>query len=683
MSEVYAGQIKSITGKIQVTETHGTNTGKQAARIEDLRALSDEVVHKTINGDKTESVTISGTLTTDQINTETVVANDSISVSNTKLNATGFETDGRAAIGGDVEIGGKLTVKGQDGSETTDQSLAIVAPVVEIAVKTDEDPVIVAKVTDEGIQTEIKADTVKTAANKEVEISASDTDTTATAAIKAKVEQIEGVSIPKAEISATEVITEASSKSTIIAPEIWLKDSNSDSPVNYIKVEHNNNKVVLNAPNINLFANSAATSLKVNNIEGITAETASTILLKANDNTYVQLNNAKNEVILKATTISLDSAATNTAAQLTYDSADSEFRKVKTHTGDDIIADPTGTTGNRIVNNNALRSYNRAVDAKITTTKAELQGSIKDINDNLGTKPANTTTVWKEIKAIQDNISNGLHFRGIFTDKNNVDNPKSGDLIIIGTQEYVYNGTTWQELGDENTHATKTELNNKVAELVAEDADIRVDFAAADAFLKSELEGKINEKVAQGDFEALEGRVGGHDAAIADKLDSSVHTKFVEDQVILDAGQDDRIKAVEDSLKAEGDTYKAIAAKLESSVYETHITAYNNKVSALEATDESLGTRITNIETSLSTGDIHTEIDGVRTLAQQGVNDAAAVSNRVTTLENKLPSQYKLDTGLFGELETDTEGNLTGALIIRTVQKQAAAVNGINNNEVY
>lgn len=615
-TKVYAGQIKSITGKIQVTENHGTNTEKRAARMEDLTALSAGVVHKTINEDKTEAVKISGNLeTTNQISAKTVVANDSISVSNTELNANGFETDGDltaagdATIGGNLFVGGKLTVKGENVSGTTDQSLAIVAPTVEIAVKTDEDPVIVAKVTDDGTQTEIKADTVKTAANKEVEI------------------------------SAAEVITEASSKSTIIAPEIWLKDSNSDSPVNYIKVEDSNDKVVLNAPNINLFANSSNTYLKV-----------------------VNSTNSSN-IELKATNISLDGTA-NTTASLSYET--DEFKTVKSHTGGDILSETT--VPYHIVNNNALRSYNKAVDAKITTTKNDLKGSIDKnatdiatINSTLGTHgisdSGNSPTVWGEIKAIQDNISNGLHFRGVFTDKNKVDNPKPGDLIIIGTQEYVYNDTNseWQELGDENTHATYNYVDTKLADKVAE-------LEKADEALETKLQGNIDDKAAQGDFDALKGRVDGHDTAIADKVaqgDFNALTGRVNDH----------------------DT--AIAAKLESSVYDTHITAYSTKVEALEAKDTEFADKISAIETSLSTGDIHTEIDGVRTLAQQGVNDAAAVSDRVTTLENKLPSQYKLDTGLFGELETDTEGNLTGALIIRTVQKQAAAVNEINNNEVY
>ena len=78
------------------------------------------------------------------------------------------------------------------------------------------------------------------------------------------------------------------------------------------------------------------------------------------------------------------------------------------------------------------------------------------------------------------------------------------------------------------------------------------DFAAADATLKAELEGKINGKVAQGDFDTLKGRVDGHDTAIAGKV-------------------------------AQSD-------------FDNHINAYNAKVSALEGKDTELAGKITALE---------------------------------------------------------------------------------------
>ena len=210
-------------------------------------------------------------------------------------------------------------------------------------------------------------------------------------------------------------------------------------------------------------------------------------------------------------------------------------------------------------------------------------------------------------------------------------------------QEYIYveednKDGRWEPLGEANAHATKTYVDGelekkadkatyeaKVEELAGVDAAIRGEFAAADASLKSELEGKIGGKVAQSDFDGLKGRVDGHDTAIA--------------------------------------------AKLESSVYETHITAYNNKVGALEAADESLGTRITNIETSLKTGDLHSEIDGVRTLAQKGVDDAAAVDGRVTTLSGTVDG---ISTELAG-----VKATANAAAVKATVEAEFQRVDGV------
>jgi hypothetical protein len=243
------------------------------------------------------------------------------------------------------------------------------------------------------------------------------------------------------------------------------------------------------------------------------------------------------------------------------------------------------------------------------------------------------TSLQTQITELKNNTASGLHFRGIKNALTDVENPQSGDICIVGTQEYIYDGSDWEEFGNAEAHATKTELNNglalkvnvedydsKVAELVAEDADIRVDFAAADASLKSELEGKINGKVAQGDFNTLSETVTG--------LGTS---------------------------------------KLDKSTYESHITVYNDHLEAQSAIDAAQTKDITDIKTSLSTGAIHTEIDGVRTLAQQGVNDAAAVDGRVTTLSGTVEG---ISTELAG-----VKATAEAAAVKDTVDAAIAAIN--------
>ena len=51
-------------------------------------------------------------------------------------------------------------------------------------------------------------------------------------------------------------------------------------------------------------------------------------------------------------------------------------------------------------------------------------------------------------------IAGAMHFRGVVENTSEVANPKSGDIVIIGVKEYVYDGTTWHELGDETIYLT-------------------------------------------------------------------------------------------------------------------------------------------------------------------------------------------------------------------------------------
>ena len=63
-----------------------------------------------------------------------------------------------------------------------------------------------------------------------------------------------------------------------------------------------------------------------------------------------------------------------------------------------------------------------------------------------------------QVQAAIAGISGSMHFRGVFTSKEEVTNPAAGDVIIIGVKEYVYGGepAAWHELGDESIYALKT-----------------------------------------------------------------------------------------------------------------------------------------------------------------------------------------------------------------------------------
>lgn len=290
-----------------------------------------------------------------------------------------------------------------------------------------------------------------------------------------------------------------------------------------------------------------------------------------------------------------------------------------------------------------------------------------------------------DITNIQNNIASGLHFRGIKNALSDITDPANGDIVIVGTQEYIYDGSSWEEFGNAEAHATvdyvNTELgkkvnssayDSKVAELVAEDADIRVDFTAADASLKSELEGKINGKVAQDDFDTLKGRVDGHDTTLGTKLDKSEFTTHTTAQASVDSDQNNRIKAVEDSLKDGGtinDLIKAAQSQADKGVADAKaaqddINELVGKVGTISG-EKTLVEQLAAVKATADSAAVKSEVDATiasinSELAKKALgSDLAALVTRVDTAEGKI---------------TTAEGNIT------TLQSKVTALEGTYTN---
>ena len=71
-----------------------------------------------------------------------------------------------------------------------------------------------------------------------------------------------------------------------------------------------------------------------------------------------------------------------------------------------------------------------------------------------GAKIPVESAVHAAIQTAVAGIAGAMHFRGVVENTSEVDNPKSGDIVIIGVKEYVYDGKTWHELGDESIYLT-------------------------------------------------------------------------------------------------------------------------------------------------------------------------------------------------------------------------------------
>ena len=235
----------------------------------------------------------------------------------------------------------------------------------------------------------------------------------------------------------------------------------------------------------------------------------------------------------------------------------------------DTLAETVSTNNTNITNRvDAIDREYKAADSALTTKITNEETARKNADDALQT----------EINNIKNDIASGLHFRGIVEKLEDVADPKSGDIAIVGTVEHIYDGSKWQEFGDADAHAAKTyvdselakkvnlaDYNAKMAELVAEDADIRVDFAAADAALKTELEGRINLKADASALNTAVGRIDDAEDAIeslqSTKLDASTYNTFVQTTYTADkAALVADIKEVDDRLNANGDIKVAIDA---------------------------------------------------------------------------------------------------------------------------
>ena len=197
------------------------------------------------------------------------------------------------------------------------------------------------------------------------------------------------------------------------------------------------------------------------------------------------------------------------------------------------------------------------------------------------------------------------------------------------------------------------------------------DFAGADAALKAELEGKINGKVAQGDFDAVEGRV--------DTLE----------------GEMDAVEGKVSTLEGHMTTVQgAVATKVEQE-------AYNTKVQALEEADADQVERIEALEAKFGDGEgnVESQIEAAKNAAIEAA--AADATTKANTAEaNAKAEAARLDGLMNARVEaleaidhehankalldtyTQTEANLADAVAKKHAHANADALNGITADKV-
>lgn len=130
------------------------------------------------------------------------------------------------------------------------------------------------------------------------------------------------------------------------------------------------------------------------------------------------------------------------------------------------------------VDGTALEISDKSVNLDLASRLADY-AKTADVNTSLNGKADKTTveTLSSKVTTNEQNIANitsqlsgltgAMHFVGTSTTDpaegatiSGVEAFASGDVCLYGKKEYVFNGTSWIELGDEGSYLTKTEASN-------------------------------------------------------------------------------------------------------------------------------------------------------------------------------------------------------------------------------
>lgn len=101
-----------------------------------------------------------------------------------------------------------------------------------------------------------------------------------------------------------------------------------------------------------------------------------------------------------------------------------------------------------------------AIKSEVNTALASKQNTIVWKNNDYDAENNKAVTA-NDLSAAVAGLSGAMHFEGV-KDSIPADNTgyESGDVILVKNKEYVFDGTTWHELGDESIYAVKGSIKN-------------------------------------------------------------------------------------------------------------------------------------------------------------------------------------------------------------------------------
>lgn len=297
-----------------------------------------------------------------------------------------------------------------------------------------------------------------------------------------------------------------------------------------------------------------------------------------------------------------------------------------------------------------LADYAKSADVnKALAGKAD-KTTVENLSSRVGTNETNIANITSQLAG----LTGAMHFVGTSTTDpaegatiSGVETFASGDVCLYGNKEYVFNGTSWIELGDEGSYLTKTEASSTY---------ITATKAASD--------------IATAKSEAITAAGTAADKKIADALTN--YTTTADLNTALDkkadkttvTGLDTRIAALE-SVGAEANYVKSVNAEqlVVSETGELSIKAVDqSKVTGLA---DALAGKVDKIEgyTLLSPTD-KTKLDAL-VIGESGVEISGKVNaSNVQGLGDWITTNRESVAGLFNtESATKLDGIEAGAQV--------------------
>lgn len=193
-------------------------------------------------------------------------------------------------------------------------------------------------------------------------------------------------------------------------------------------------------------------------------------------------------------------------------------------------------------NDKAVAAVKKTADAAAVKTDVDSALATKQDNLVFGTAydaDKNKAATIADITSATAGLTGAMHFKGtVESDPTGADfnkkNYKSGDVVLFGKKEYVFDGTNFVELGDEGSYVLKTTTINGHAlseNIVISKSDVGLGNVdnKSEATIKTDFTGEIADK--------NDGFVKGGDVhtALAGKADST-HTHTASDITDLNVG---------------------------------------------------------------------------------------------------------------------------------------------------